>query len=124
MKRKRARPGQRYGAYVYLALKNQPSYIALENGKVLALENQSDCLVIEVPCSCPGRQRPLQADGGVRSERGPRSGARGAAGPYGGRAARKFRAFEKAISHFLEKSEGACLAQRASKTAIFANFCI
>ena len=49
MKRKRARPGQRYGAYVYLALKNQPSYIALENGKVLALENQSDCLVIEVP---------------------------------------------------------------------------
>ena len=32
----------------------------------------------------------LQADGGVRSERGPGSGARGAAGPYGGRAARKF----------------------------------
>ena len=56
MKRKRARPGQRYGTYVYLALKNQPSYIALvENGKVLALENQSDCLVIEVPCSCAAK---------------------------------------------------------------------
>ena len=57
MKRKRARPGQRYGAYVYLALKNQPSYIALENGKVLALEKQPRHVVIEVPVF---RTRPVR----------------------------------------------------------------
>ena len=47
-------------------------------------------------CFCPSRRRPLQADGGVRSERGSQIWAVGPRAPNGGRAARKFLAFERA----------------------------
>ena len=44
-------------SYTYIALEDEPMYLALENGKVLALEKQPRHVVIEVPVF---RTRPVR----------------------------------------------------------------
>ena len=55
VKRKRPRAGT--CSYTYMALEDEPMYLALENGKVLALEKQPRHVVIEVPVF---RTRPVR----------------------------------------------------------------